>query len=204
MSKLKAIIVLSSYCLFFCIFLTILCCATQPKKPTEIKNEIFITIDINENPHIEEEPVFTKEDLFEKLSYYHVENKYTDLIYEKSIKYNVPLDIMYGIGKTESKFKEKANSFLGAEYGRGLFQISEIVLKDYNLYFGTEYEPNELYNPEINIEIAAWAYNRNRYYLRSLDEVTDDLLIMAFNMGAFSIKSGNYNYDYLNKVISSL
>ena len=61
--------------------------------------------------------------------------------------------IMLSIYSVESKFDKEANSYLGAKYGRGIGQVSEIALADYNRVNKTEYTPADLYDIATNIII---------------------------------------------------
>ena len=42
----------------------------------------------------------------------------------------------------------------------GLYQISEICLKDFNNFHGTAYRPRDLFNPLLNKRISAWYFKR--------------------------------------------
>ena len=53
--------------------------------------------------------------------------------------------IMLSIYSVESKFDKEANSYLGAKYGRGIGQVYEIELADYNRENPTEYTPDDYY-----------------------------------------------------------
>jgi len=56
---------------------------------------------------------------------------------------------------------------------RGLYQITEICLKEYNHYNKKEYKSIQLYNPNINYKIAYWYINIRipqmlRYYKKEI------------------------------------
>jgi len=56
----------------------------------------------------------------------------------------------------ESGGRTHVDSFRGAKFGRGLCQVSEICLREYNDFNGTNYSPQDLYKPDINKAIASW------------------------------------------------
>jgi len=69
---------------------------------------------------------------------------------------NINLEI---IKQIESSGNPNAISFRGAKYGRGAYQISEICLKEYNQFNNTNYQPEDLFNYELNKKIAKWYLN---------------------------------------------
>ena len=102
----------------------------------------------------------------------------------------------------------------------GLMQISEVVLKEFNLrswktfdskeenplplYNPPEYNLGDLYNPSINVEIGTWYLNRRipemlRYYHK---EVTIDNILWAYNAGIGNLIKGikpKETRDYIKK-----
>ena len=75
---------------------------------------------------------------------------------------------------------------------RGLYQITEICLADYNQYHTQQYTLEQLYDPEINEKIAAW------YLLvripQMLDHyniiITPDNILWAYNAGIGKVRKG--------------
>ena len=82
----------------------------------------------------------------------------------------------------ESGGDPNAVSFAGAKNGRGLMQISEIVLKEYNQVNKTNITVDSLYNPGFNKEVGTWYLLRifNRYL--KCNGTTEDILI-CYNWG---------------------
>lgn len=108
--------------------------------------------------------------------------------------------IMSLIG-VESWFNPNATSYKGAKYGRGLCQVSEIVLKEYNWHneYGDIFEPNDLYDIEINIKVACW------YFARLIDHYHKDKNFMetlsAYNRGPYDKV---YAKSYVSKILDNL
>lgn len=123
--------------------------------------------------------------------------------------YKIPLNIILGMIAQESNFLSTAESFLGPEYGRGLMQVSDIGLKDFNLKTGSNISTLELYNPKVNLIVGCWIYNNNVNY--GVEEIHSHLII-AYNCGHRVYKnekeyllnakrSNGNNYKHLNKVL---
>lgn len=103
--------------------------------------------------------------------------------------------IMLSIYSVESKFDKEANSYLGAEYGRGIGQVSEIALADYNRVNKTEYTPNDLYDIVTNVIVSCWVYDYNENY----GVYGTDKKIIAYNEGHVHAKKKETS-NYLDKV----
>lgn len=108
--------------------------------------------------------------------------------------------IMSMIG-VESNFRPDVDSRLGAEYGRGLCQVSEKALLEYNWHneFGDIYESKDLYNYEINIKVACWYYARLRDHYKKGPNFGD--IFSAYNRGPYDKK---YATNYVNKINENL
>lgn len=89
------------------------------------------------------------------------------------------------IAKIESNSNPMAISYKGAKYGRGIYQISEICLKDYNMANNAEISPVELFSPKVNRDVAFWYFNLALpLYLRNKGiPVTPVNLLIAYNFG---------------------
>ena len=123
-----------------------------------------------------------------------------DLSAMEAVKLDLELPTMLAIIATETNFKPYAVSCAGAKHGRGLMQVSEIALLDYNKSNGTKYAPKDLFDIEINIRIGFWVYLQNaKYGLNKYDTIR---MVSAYNMGIGSVKRGKINYKYVNKVIA--
>lgn len=93
----------------------------------------------------------------------------------------------------ESSGNPNAISFRGARYGRGAYQISEILLKEWN-----NFHPNEQYTTEclftytVNRRIAYWyVFERIPSMLHHYDvEVTTETILHAYNAGIGRVVDG--------------
>ena len=109
---------------------------------------------------------------------------------------------MDAVMNIESSGNPNAISFLGAKYGRGLYQISEIALKDYNNYHTNErYGVQDLFNTQINGKIASWLlYERIPQLLRFYGHaVNDENVLHCYNIGIGAFNNGKRNINYINK-----
>lgn len=108
------------------------------------------------------------------------------------------VDVNYrALSIVESSQNPKAVSFLGAKYGRGLFQVSEIALKDFNEYNGLSVAPSELFDASVNEMVAVWLIEfRIPQILRRLGRrVTLSSVLSAYNKGY----SGGLAHKYIEK-----
>ena len=98
------------------------------------------------------------------------------------------------IKQIESSGNPDAISFRGAKYGRGLYQISEVCLADYNQFAGHVFTfyPKDLFNPKINEMIAKWYLTKRipamlRHYNK---EVTVENVLWAYSAGIGRVVEG--------------
>jgi soluble lytic murein transglycosylase len=117
---------------------------------------------------------------------------YKELVFKYSDKNDIDPYLTFAIIKTESGFDSKAKSHRGA---KGLMQIMDSTGAWAARYIGIEeFEPDDLFDPETNINIGCW-------YFRSLmNEYKSnmDLAIAAYNGG-----SGNVNQWLKDENISN-
>jgi soluble lytic murein transglycosylase-like protein len=101
----------------------------------------------------------------------------------------------------ESSNNPNAVSFAGARHGRGTYQVSEVLLLDYNKRFKTSYSPQKLFNPEINKKVCTWAiYEEIPRLLRHYGKgVTLEAVLQSYNIGTFGYAKGRRNADYVRK-----
>ncbi len=95
------------------------------------------------------------------------------------------------IKQIESSGNPNAVSFRGAKYGRGLYQISEIALKDYNRMAqnGAEIAPEQLFDPELNYTIAKWYIAQIKRYLTHYGIPVNKVNIIAsWNWGIGNVR----------------
>lgn len=107
--------------------------------------------------------------------------KYEELVAEAAAEYNVDIALVYGIMRTESGFDPEAVSPVGAI---GLMQIMPDTftwLQNYRTNFMPEevLEPEELYNPEVNIDYGVYLLG---YLLEQYDNNVS-LVICSYNAG---------------------
>lgn len=75
-------------------------------------------------------------------------------------------------------------AFNGRTKCYGLYQISEVCLKDYNQLNQTVYCPQDLFNPQLNEKIAAWYFKKLNLYLEHYGiPASITTLIAAYNWG---------------------
>jgi soluble lytic murein transglycosylase-like protein len=99
--------------------------------------------------------------------------------------------VIYAIIETESDFTKEAKSFLGAPSGRGLMQVSEVALKEYNNWHRKKYVKKDLYNISINLEVGCW------YYTKLVDYTKTRMyrnLYVAYNVGPYEYNLNSQFY----------
>lgn len=162
-----------------------------------VENESISTIYLSEKSEIlQVKNISNKLNLLEEKVLY-----YFELCQKNAEFYNLDVNMILAIIFVESHYNEKAESFLGSKYGRGLMQVSEIGLRDYNRIHKTNYAPKDLYNPETNIKVGTWIFYYNIHYGVS-ENYTD--MLSAYNTGIGSWKKNIFNHDYVNKVENAL
>ena len=124
---------------------------------------------------------------------------YKTKIQSECEKYNLDKNLVFAVIKAESGFKENAVSKVGAV---GLMQILPSTGEWVSKKIGLNYNENDLYDGEKNIEIGV-------YYLSYLLNLFDNNLenaICAYNAGQYTIMSWLSTKEYsddgivLNKI----
>jgi soluble lytic murein transglycosylase-like protein len=93
------------------------------------------------------------------------------------------------ISQIESSGNPEAVSYRGAKYGRGLHQISEVALRDYNKATGEKIKPSQLFDSRVNTKVAKWYFGKLEGYLKHYNiPVTDEHLLAAYNWGIGNLK----------------
>lgn len=113
---------------------------------------------------------------------YFVKNKvyikpYNDIVKEVSNKYDVDENLIYAIIKVESKFNQNVVSSANA---KGLMQIIDDTGEEMGQKIGIiNFEPNMLYEPDINIELGT------KYFKTLYDKYDGNitLALIAYNAG---------------------
>lgn len=170
--------------IFLICLLTVLFSLFKREKVTQIDEIIIEPVVIIEEPTLS---VYDLRCLLEKKDF----SEYTYLLFENCIKYDIPIELLYGMILQESRFRIDAKN--KRSNATGLMQITPIALKDYNKHNNTSYTMEDLYDPHLNIEIGCWTYNQNRIYLSYYGiELTTENLLRAYNSGCTKVKDGIY------------
>lgn len=113
---------------------------------------------------------------------------------------NAEIDVT-AIAKIESSLNPAAVSFLGAKYGRGLHQISEVALKDFNSSSSVKYAPQDLFNPAVNTEIANWLLNVRIPQILKANRLplSEENILTCYNMGCGAVKKNKRAETYIKK-----
>lgn len=118
------------------------------------------------------------------------------IVLYNSYRFGLDANLVLSIIAVESNFKKNVNSYLGSKYGRGLMQVSEIVLTEYNWtnYKNTK-KVSDLYDPIHNIEVGCWylARLRDHYGIKGLSD-----WLSAYNSGPY----GGLQTKYVGKVLT--
>lgn len=103
--------------------------------------------------------------------------------------------------RTESDGIATAISCRGRDSGIGLMQVSKVALQDYNLWNGTEYTQEDLFNPQLNVMIGTWVFLHNIHY-----GVPNELsaLLTAYNCGAGYYKQNGVREAYIKRFLDKL
>jgi len=103
----------------------------------------------------------------------------------------------------ESSGNPLAVSFLGAKYGRGLAQVSESALADYNRVYSHTIAPESLFNPEVNVRVAKGYIEIIKGYLKHYGlPVNTKNILWAYNAGIGNVVKGiipDETKEYLRK-----
>ena len=107
--------------------------------------------------------------------------KYSEIVEENAVKYEIDKYLVYAVIKAESKFDEKAESEVGA---KGLMQLMEETAKECNEKGEFGYSiPEDIFKPEVNISLGC-------YYLKQLLNSYDgdiSLSVAAYNGGTGNV-----------------
>ena len=72
----------------------------------------------------------------------------------------LPVAYLRALAKRESNMNPNAANPGGADAAKGILQVVGVLRNDYNRVNGTSYTPEDMFDPEINVKIAAWLLNR--------------------------------------------
>lgn len=170
---------------------------TQAETPTTVVIETS-TVTTNEivnyGDNVKQETV----SLMRKISKHRCSNTEALFIYECIIegceKYDIPREYAFGMGAQESQFISYARN--KRTKATGVFQICPDGLKDYNNWNGTNYELDDMFDVELNVEVGLWNLKQQAYYLRKEPKVSFSDCIIAYNTGIGYFKK--YKDDWYN------
>lgn len=165
-------------------------------KSMRVQEQIEQPVDIQlEEPQpIQIDPIREKQIRFVK-KYGHLTETEIEILLDTLNENAKNPTIMLCIYKKESDFKKRAESYLGPVYGRGVGQVSEIGLADYNENNIVKYKPEDLYDIRINVIVSCWIYERNEVY----GVHGTNRKIIAYNEGHVPAKKKSES-SYLDKV----
>ena len=113
------------------------------------------------------------------------------------------MSVIFGLMAQESNFKVRADSFLnkrtGKVNGRGLCQLSEYAVADYNKYNGTDkVTVNDLYDIDTNVKLAVWYLDllRDGYGFTNMFDI-----LQAYNQGARNYRTNGATNSYAKNVL---
>ena len=92
---------------------------------------------------------------------------------------------------------------------RGLMQISEIVLREYNQCNGTSYLPNRLFDGTFNMNVGEWYLRRLKTHYIPPDKYSVELLLSCYNVGPTHMRKKDWDWmkapeetlKYIQKVL---
>ena len=121
---------------------------------------------------------------------------YYQLVVAASEQYGIEISRIYATMKAESDFDPKAVSRAGA---RGLMQMMPSTYKDICKDIGIEYDPDDLFDPIVNIDVCTF------YLKKQYERLGDwDLAHAAYNAGYTRVKSwlGDPRYSQDGKLVN--
>lgn len=111
-------------------------------------------------------------------------------------------DLLPGIAWAESRSHPSRHSYLGPEYGRGLYGVSEDCLAHFNQVHGSNWKPNDLYSPHVNRVVARWYLGwLDQYYTRHPDRLRR--VLSAYNQGWRATDRWGVNNEYVDNVLTN-
>ena len=72
----------------------------------------------------------------------------------------LPVAYLRALAQRESSMRPELAMPGGPGAARGLLQVVGVVREDYNRRHGTSYSPDDLFNPDVNVKVAADALNK--------------------------------------------
>jgi len=71
----------------------------------------------------------------------------------------LPVAYLRALAQRESGMNPRAANPGGADAAKGILQVVGVLRNDYNKRTGANYQPDDMFDPEVNVKIAAWLLN---------------------------------------------
>lgn len=110
-------------------------------------------------------------------------------VFDDCEKHGVDRCFAMAMAKMESGFTPDLNT--SWHKYKGLFQISAERIDQYNKKFGTNYTKDDLFNGEINGEVACWAYGNSYGVVPGIDNIIGDDERKKYAIKRLAAHSGN-------------
>ncbi|NMB32790.1 MAG: lytic transglycosylase domain-containing protein [Clostridium sp.] len=117
--------------------------------------------------------------------------RYKEYVFKYSNEYELDPYLVFSVIKAESSFNPDATSHMNA---RGLMQVTdETALWIAEMMGIKDFDPQSIYNPQVNIMFGCWFLS---YLSRQFDSV--DLVIASYNAGGTRVRSWLNDSRYSN------
>lgn len=129
----------------------------------------------------------------------------------------IELDVIAMIESGGERVPDKACSYRGCEYGKGRYQVSDILRREWNQFHKNEqYEPHQLFDPQVNERIARWYLNVRipqmlKHYGRvdGKDYMSLPYVLTAYNAGISYVRQDRSEWpretvSYINRYMSQV
>ena len=118
-------------------------------------------------------------------------------------------DYLPAIAAVESSNKQWARSYLGEDFGRGLYGVSKICFEHWKWFHQDHWVvkqnlgPDCLYNTNVGREVAEWYLSYlDKYYSGHPDKI--HLVLSAYNAGPTHVDKYGIQHSYVEKVFAGL
>ena len=162
--------------------------------------DVSVCCNIYENVTVNNESAFSNElDSLMEITQWNLDRptaiKIINAVQENSSKYGIEKSLIYAMIAQESMFNSNA---LSKKNAKGLMQITNVALKDYNEHCNMNYMENDLFETSINIKIGCWTLLKQKEYIHS-DDISD--CVISYNSGCtnFNLYKTKYRLEYKYK-----
>lgn len=117
-------------------------------------------------------------------------------------------DYLPAIAAVESSNRQYARSWRGAEYGRGLYGVSEICYQHFKEKHPTNWAvmqnlgPESLYNTNLNRDVAEWYLRWLMKYYAKKGSSMMVYVLSAYNQGPTETDRGGLAPEYVEAVMA--